>query len=221
MNLSRDSSTGDAAVTHLGYVVILKPAKKKLSRAEKKELTYQSLMEAAVAMVAECGYGATSIAKVTEIAGVSQGTFYNYFEDRQAMFDALLPYIGDQMIKYIVSKVPADVRGIDREAARFAAYCAFLSENRGFYRILYEAEVHAPAAHQLHMSRIREGYRRSLRRSCERGEITRFNDDELEALIAILIGARAYVSMQYFDQPEIPAAAVSSYEKLIRSGLFA
>jgi AcrR family transcriptional regulator len=177
-------------------------------------------MDAGIAVVGEKGYGATSIAKITETADVSQGTFYNYFEDRQAMFDVLLPYAGEQMVEYIVSKVPPKSEGADREVARFRVYCEFLSDNPGFYRILYEAEVFAPQAHRVHMDRLREGYRKSFARAQKKGELNDFTEGEIETIISIILGARAYVSMQFAQDGHIADDAVSSYQKLISAGLF-
>lgn len=193
---------------------------KKMNRAEKKEYTYQLLMEAGMAVVGERGYAGTTIARVTEVAGVSHGSFYSYFRDRQAMFDVLLPYAGDKMIESIQSQVPQESSGIEREVQRFRAYCQFVSDNKGFYRILYEAEVFAPKAHRVHMTRLRDGYRRSFQRSAEAGSRVEHSEKELDALISILLGARAYVSMHYIDERRIPEDAISAYEKLIRYGLY-
>ncbi|MGE3594128.1 MAG: TetR/AcrR family transcriptional regulator [Dehalococcoidia bacterium] len=51
-------------------------------------------MQAAADVVGEEGYTAASIAKITARAGVAHGTFYSYFDDRQQLFDVLLPFVG-------------------------------------------------------------------------------------------------------------------------------
>lgn len=193
--------------------------KMKLSRSETKELKYQSLMDAAVRVVGEKGYGGTSISRITETAGVSQGTFYYYFDDRQALFDALLPYVGKKMTHYIASDLDPNVSGIDREIAAFRSYCEFLAQNLGFYRILYESEVFAPDTHKSHMERMRSGYKKFLVSAQANNEIKKFSDAELDAIISFLIGARAYISMQYIENGKIPESAIKAYETLIKSGI--
>ena len=42
---------------------------------------------------AERGYEATSVEVLAERAGVSNGTFYNYFDDREALVDAVVPEV--------------------------------------------------------------------------------------------------------------------------------
>lgn len=197
------------------------PGKKaRLTRDEKAQQTYRNLMDAAAQIVGEHGYAATSIAKVTEAAGVAHGTFYNYFKDRQALFDVLLPYVGQQMTDQITEELSDVGHGIEREIARFRAYCDYLKSTPGFYRVLYEAEVFAPVAHQAHIKRLSEGYQRALKRAVEAGDLRPMSDEELQTISAILLGARAYVAMQYKDTGVVPESAVQAYAGLVRHGLF-
>jgi len=197
------------------------PRKKaRLTRDEKAQQTYRNLMDAAAKIVGELGYAATSIAKVTEAAGVAHGTFYNYFKDRQALFDVLLPYVGQQMTDQITEDLSEVGNGIEREIARFRAYCDYLKSTPGFYRVLYEAEVFAPVAHQAHIQRLSEGYQRALKRAMEAGDLREMSDEELKTISAILLGARAYVAMQYKQTGEVPESAVQAYAGLVRHGLF-
>ncbi len=193
--------------------------RKKLTREQKMRQTYEALMASAAEVVGERGYAATSIAKVTETAGVSQGTFYNYFDDRQTLFDKLLPYVGDKMLNEISVEVARDLRGLDREVQRFRAYCHFLGRNPGFYRILYEAEIFAPRAHADHMALTSQGLRSSLARSIEAGDMRYVEAEELDAIVFALLGARAYIAMNYGKGTEIPGSAIDGYAKLV-SGLF-
>jgi len=190
------------------------------NREEKAQQTYRNLMHAAVAIVGESGYAATTIAKVAEAAGVAHGTFYNYFADREALFDVLLPFVGLQMTDRITADLTGVGQGLDREVARFRSYCTYLRENPGFYRVLYEAEVFAPKAHDEHIRRLSDGYVRSLKRAMAAGNLRTMSDDELDATVAILLGARAYVAMLYKTSGDIPDSAVEAYANLIRKGLF-
>jgi len=60
-------------------------------------VTRDSLLNAGCTVVAAEGYAAASIAKIADLAGVAHGTFYNYFDDCQTLFDELLPYEGLRM----------------------------------------------------------------------------------------------------------------------------
>src|ERR1700716_1085057 len=61
--------------------------------------TRTSLMEAARQLFAEQGYNATSVADIIERAGVSFGTFYQYFHDRGDVLVAMLTTNLQQMFE--------------------------------------------------------------------------------------------------------------------------
>ncbi|MBI4934417.1 MAG: TetR/AcrR family transcriptional regulator [Actinobacteria bacterium] len=58
---------------------------------KKKSRTRRLLLDAAVSVLADRGEG-FSIADVATAAGVSHGTFYNYFADRDELLDALVAH---------------------------------------------------------------------------------------------------------------------------------
>lgn len=63
-----------------------------LTRGHKKRSrTRLTLLDAALRVLAESGEG-FSLTEVAARAGVSHGTFYNYFRDREELMDALVPY---------------------------------------------------------------------------------------------------------------------------------
>jgi AcrR family transcriptional regulator len=63
---------------------------RQLSRRERKKLeTRQSLMEAALQLFGERGYEATTVEDITSAADVAKGTFFNYFETKEAILPAI------------------------------------------------------------------------------------------------------------------------------------
>src|ERR1700741_727023 len=73
----------------------------KLNRAERNAWTKRKIFDAATKIVGKYGYAEASVARITEEAGVAQGTFYNHFENRQELLDQLLPTIGLDMVRFI------------------------------------------------------------------------------------------------------------------------
>lgn len=62
-----------------------------LGRRERKQAeTRRRLIEAARDQISEGGLESVTITSITERADVAQGTFYNYFESRDAIIDALI-----------------------------------------------------------------------------------------------------------------------------------
>lgn len=61
--------------------------------ASKRERTRRALLDAARALVYERGHDKIAIQDITERANVGLGTFYNYFETKHAVFEAVLDEI--------------------------------------------------------------------------------------------------------------------------------
>jgi AcrR family transcriptional regulator len=65
-------------------------------REERKAQNRAKLLEAARKVFAEKGYGAATARDIVRETDLATGTFYNYFEDKQAVFMALLEEMGDK-----------------------------------------------------------------------------------------------------------------------------
>ncbi|MDB5726288.1 MAG: TetR family transcriptional regulator [Novosphingobium sp.] len=192
----------------------------KLTRNERNLDVRRRLFGSAVTLVGELGYAEASIAKITERAGVAQGTFYNHFTSRQALLDELLPALGQQMVHFIQERTEVVQPEAAREVARFQAFFEFLRENPAFRRILNEAEFAAPAAYASHIENVAAPFQRILSRARDRGEVGDYTDAQLEVIVHMLMGARSYLSQRY-DPSESPDEAVfEAYNKLLRGGLF-
>lgn len=198
---------------------------KKKSRADKLEETRRALFEAAVYVVGEEGYAAASVDKIVAEANVAKGTFYNYFENQQDLFNQLLPNLGQKLLEYIRNHLDDSLTGIDRERRRIECYFEFCKITPGFLRILNEAEIFAPQAFHRHVNAFYEGYYRSIQRSVKRKEISGYDDDELAIVVFMLMGIRSYVTMLYQDKQikNVPVdleKVIRAYTKFVDRALF-
>ena len=90
-----------------------------LTRGHKKKArTRQLLLDTALDVLAEQGEAFT-VADLAGRAGVSHGTFYNYFTDREQLVEALVPHI----VSRFAEQMAAAVTDTD-PAARFARITA-------------------------------------------------------------------------------------------------
>lgn len=201
------------------------PLKLKRSREDKGEDTRNALFEAAVQIVGEDGYAGAGIAKIVARANVASGTFYNYFESRQDLFDQLLPALGERLLAHIRGRIDDSAAGLEREKKRIEAYFDFCRKTPGFLRVLNEAEVFAPTAFHKHIRRFHEGYRRALIRSHQRQEISGWELEEIDVLVFMLMGLRTYMTMLYQNKYIDPSKSnvdrmIEIYAKLLKNGLF-
>ncbi len=193
------------------------------ARADRAQETGRRLIDAAAKVVGAEGYSNASVAKITALADVAQGTFYNYFATQQDLFDHLLPELGGEMLDFIRERVKGIKDSFAREEAGFRAFFEFLQARPEFYRILNEAETFSPKAFRAHMRNMAQGYLRALSRSHAKGELPGFTERELEVVVYVLLAARNYIAYRYVageGRPRTaPAWVTDAYIKLVTGGM--
>jgi AcrR family transcriptional regulator len=133
--------------------------------------TRRRLLQAAEQVFAGLGYHDASIVKITEAAGVAQGTFYLYFSGKQEIFDVLVEDLNTRL-RHAMSQASARGRTrLEAERLGFGAFFRFTAEHPALYRVIRQAEFVSPKMLRLHYDRLAEGYIAGLRRASERGEI--------------------------------------------------
>ncbi len=139
--------------------------------------TRRKLLDAAEQIFGEVGYPDASIVKITEAAGVAQGTFYLYFASKKEVFDQLVVDL-NRRVRHAMKE--ASDQGLDRleaELLGFEAYFRFTREHPTLYRIIRQAEFVSPEMLRYHYDRLSEGYVRALQEAVDRGEIGAIDAD--------------------------------------------
>ena len=135
------------------------------------ERTKAKLLAAAEVVFARLGYTEASIVRITEQAGVAQGTFYLYFSSKLEIFEQLVDDL-NRRVRHAMSEASAGATTrIERERAGFRAFFAFTAQHPALYRIVREAEFVSPRALRSHYTRIVEGYIDGLTAAREQGEV--------------------------------------------------
>lgn len=156
--------------------------------------TRTRILEAAEQVFADVGYHEASIVKITEAAGVAQGTFYLYFEGKKQVFDELVVDLNRRVRHAMKEASSKGTSRVESEILGFAAYFRFTSEHKALYRIIRQAEFVSPHSLRAHYDAIAEGYVVGLRSAMRRGEIA--NADP-EVLAYALMGMGELLGMRW------------------------
>jgi AcrR family transcriptional regulator len=179
-------------------------------------VTRRRLLDAAEAVFSELGYVEASIVKITEAAGVGQGTFYLYFDSKRAIFDELVRDL-NQRVRHAMKE--ASSRGatrLEQELLGFQAYFHFTAEHPALYRIIRQAEFVSPEMLRYHYDRLSEGYIAALREASDRGEIAAL---EPEVAVHALMGMGEMIGMRWIlwgGHDEVPPHVLAELERIIR-----
>lgn len=162
--------------------------------SQRGERTRQRLLEAAEDVFADLGYHDASIVKITEAAGVGQGTFYLYFTGKKGIFDELVLDLNHRVRQAMTEAAERGATRVEKEQLGFAAFFHFTAEHPALYRIIRQAEFVSPEILQLHYERLTNGYVAGLRQAMEAGEI---EGGDPELLAWALMGIGELVGMRW------------------------
>jgi AcrR family transcriptional regulator len=177
--------------------------------------TRANLVEAAEAVFAELGYHDASIVKITEAAGVAQGTFYLYFASKKEIFEEVVLDLNRRVRHHVNEAATQGRNRLEAEALGFRAYFRFTAEHPALYRVIRQAEFVSPETLQMHYERFSEGYVAGLQAAMKAGEIAEADPVVLTWClmgIAELFGMR---SILWQEGGEIPEGDLRELERII------
>lgn len=183
------------------------------------ERTRAALLESAEQVFGDVGWETASIVKITEGAGVSQGTFYRYFPSKQAIFDELVADLNRRVRRAMAEGSAGGRTRAEVERGGFEAFFRFTSEHPALYRVIRQAEFASPVALRKHYERIAAGYRQALQRSMDQGEIARGDPD---VLAYALMGIGELIGMRWILWNEaggMPATVLDELMSFVQRGL--
>jgi AcrR family transcriptional regulator len=122
----------------------------KAPRTARGERTLRKILEAAREEFGERGFSDASIVGITSRAKVALGTFYTYFDSKDALFRALVADMSAQVRDHVAPAFKDARDGIDAERRALAAFLEFASRHKQVYRVIDEAEFVDPAGFRQH-----------------------------------------------------------------------
>jgi AcrR family transcriptional regulator len=157
------------------------------------------------------GYFETNIHEITTAAGLSTGTFYTYFANKEAFFAELIHRVGREVRRFISINIDPSLNRLERELRGLWLFIVYLSLDRNCYGIVREAEFVLPAAACAYYDAFVRGYR-------EHSDVSGMIDEV--TAIEFMLGVAHYLGIEViFDQsPENAKSVIGEIEELYRSG---
>jgi|SRR6478736_4455349 AcrR family transcriptional regulator len=170
----------------------------KAPRTPRGERTLRKILDAAREEFGERGFSDSSIVGITQRAGVALGTFYTYFESKEALFQALVRDMSAQVRDEVGPALKDAADGLDGERRALAAFLRFAHDHRDIYRIIDESEFVEPAAYREHYETTAVRIAARLTAARDKGEISRsYADEELDVLAWGMMGANVFLGLRF------------------------
>lgn len=188
------------------YRTLDKPLKRPThARAERGsgQDTENTILQAAETVFSQKGFFGTTVAEIVERAGVSRGTFYLYFKNRDEIFSAILARVVGEMFMLSASRQSGTPQ--ERVESANRAYLETFYRHRAFMRsVIQVATFDTEVADTLNDLRGKfiERVRDHLERGVKSGKCEDLNPDIASFLLVIMVEFAAYSWLSFDWQPK-------------------
>lgn len=140
----------------------------------------EMILRAAEMVFGERGFAASTIADLAREANTALGTYYIYFDSKNAVFRELVLEMGVLTRRVMADAVEGAPNRLEAERLGLRAFLGFVAERPALYRIVEEARFVDPEAYRDYFTQFGAAYRDQLERAEAAGEI-RKGDAEVRA----------------------------------------
>jgi len=170
----------------------------KAPRTPRGERTMRKILDAARAEFGERGFAESSIVGITQRAGVALGTFYTYFDSKEALFQALVRDMSAQVRDNVGPAFAGAADGLDGERRALEAFLRFAHDHRDIYRIIDESEFVEPSVYREHYETTATRIAARLGSARDRGEIAPdLSNEDLNVLAWAMMGANVFLGLRF------------------------
>jgi AcrR family transcriptional regulator len=197
------------------------PASKgKAPRTARGEKTLRKILDAALAEFGQHGFHDSSIVGITSRAKVALGTFYTYFDSKEAVFAALVRDMSDQVRTFVASAISGAGSGFEAEEGSLAAYLDFVVGHKEVYRIIDEAEFVDPSGYRTHYENAAKRIAARLEGATQRGEIKDDGPLANEVRAWAIMGMNVFLGLRFGVWGNADHDAVARHaHAMLRKGL--
>ena len=183
----------------------------------------RKILDAARAEFGERGFSDSSIVGITQRAGVALGTFYTYFDSKEALFQALVRDMSSQVRDHVAPAFTGAVDALDGEGRALESFLEFARTHRHVYRIIDEAEFVDPEAYREHYETTATRIAARFIAARQKGELDgELSDSDLEILAWASMGANVFLGLRYSVWAAAdPKRVADIANRLLRKGISA
>ncbi len=187
-------------------------------RTARGRRTLRAILDAAAAEFGEKGFHEGSVSGITRRAGVALGSFYTYFDSKDAVFRALVRDMSEQVKEHVGPAIRAAPDQIAAERAGLLHFIRFARTHKEIYRIIDEAEFVDPESFRMHYATTADRIARRLQAAAERGEL---RDDISEIHAWAIMGMNVFLGLRYsvWNDDVAPEAIADTIGTMLAHGL--
>ena len=193
----------------------------KAPRTARGERTLRKILDGALEEFGERGFSESSIVGITQRARVALGTFYTYFDSKEAVFKALVSDMSSRVSDHVAPALGSGATMLEAERQALEAYLEFARAHKQVYRIVDEAEFVDPEGFEKHYRTVAARIAARLDAGKAKGDVTAADSkvaSEVEAWA--LMGMNVFLGLRFAVWgSEDPKEVARIANRMIREGL--
>lgn len=166
----------------------------KVPRTERGRRTLRALLDAAAIEFGTRGFHESSVVSITARAGVALGSFYTYFDSKEALFRALVSDMSAQVGRIGAAAAQGAGTTLDGERRVLASFIGFARDHKELYRIIDESEFVDPDSHRAHYEGAAARIGARLKEGVVHNEL---RDDIGEIEAWAIMGMNVFLGLRY------------------------
>ena len=190
----------------------------KAPRTERGRRTRRAILDAAGDEFGERGFHEASISGITRRAGVALGSFYTYFDSKDAVFRALVADMSERVRTHVAPAIREAEGAIAGERAALLSFLEFVRANKQIYRIIDEAEFVDVDSFRRHYASTADRIARRLADGSARGELA---EGLGEVHAWAIMGMNVFLGLRYgvWAEDRDPDAVADAVATMLARGI--
>jgi len=165
----------------------------KIPTTRNGKATFKIIIDTTIDLFYKQGYHSTTIANITNSAGIGAGTFYLYFPNKLSLYKYILNQFQHDIRKTISEKV-SDVEGrFEKEKEGIKTFIKYAIENPHSYNIIWESLYIDKELFINYYDEFAKRYERGLKKSIKDDEMY---DVNTELVSYILMGVSNFIGLK-------------------------
>jgi AcrR family transcriptional regulator len=184
---------------------------------ERGTATYEALLRAGVSVLSRRGFRQASVAEICRHSRVANGTFYQYFLDKEQLFLTLIERLTTQLQRHLKEATVHSAPKIEQLQAALRAHLEFIGSHTALYRVFREAEfIHTELPKRLY-GQLAQFYQEILQTGQSQGQLRHLDP---ETVSFSLIGMAEFIALRYiFWGRGLPPRVWKTLADLIAHGI--
>jgi len=186
----------------------------------KGQATYRRLLQGAQQTFRRRGYQESSVAAICRAARVANGTFYQYFLDKQGIFLELVSILQQRLGVAIERSISARSGSLSKLLAAHQAFLNCVAENAALYQLFRQAEFVQMQVPRRFYRQLAQHYMQVLQEGAARGEL---RVEQPQAVAYGLLGLQEFLATRWliWEPQALRRTVVQASIGLIKRGMTA